>query len=243
MAVAAEKAKNRIEEHINGNGKKAAATPMTIPDLDLQRFTVWIVGDSELIQHKWAKKAIAMMLGKQTGEATAGKEPKNPQVDFLDSLYCIKPGNVVGDFESRTEDGHPAVMIEGGKFAFPSVAFKAAMVDACTSLKKAITKVQARQSFHILGELTEIFGQPRMRLDMVRLNGQTSDIRFRGGFPQWAASLAISYNTRVLSDQQLINLLNVAGFGVGVGEWRPEKNGPYGRFHVGTAAEVKAMGL
>ncbi len=115
------------------------------------------------------------------------------------------------------------------------------MVEACTSLKKAITKVAARQSFHIGGELTRVYGQPRMRQDMVRLNGVTADVRFRGGFPTWAAQLMIRFNARVLSCDQIVNLLNTAGFGVGVGEWRPEKNGPYGCFHVGTDAEGKEV--
>jgi hypothetical protein len=29
-----------------------------------------------------------------------------------------------------------------------------------------------------------------------------------------------------------MNLLNTAGFAVGVGEWRPEKDGQYGMFRV-----------
>ena len=39
-------------------------------------------------------------------------------------------------------------------------------------------------------------------------------------------------NVNVLSVEQIINLFNVAGFGIGVGEWRPEKDGSYGLFHV-----------
>jgi hypothetical protein len=31
-----------------------------------------------------------------------------------------------------------------------------------------------------------------------------------------------------------VNLFNVAGFAVGVGEWRPERDGSNGMFHVQT---------
>jgi len=233
------------EEAVNGRKRSAvkvpAATAVIIPELDTATINVWIRGTSELIENKWATKAVRQMIDKQIGEASQGKEPKNPDENFLESLYILKMGKIVGKFADgeRSDDGHPNVRIEGGRFGFPSVGFKAAMVDACTSLKKSITKVQARQSFHVLGELTEIFGTPRMRQDMVRLNGQTADIRFRGAFPEWAAKLQINYNRRALSVSQLTNLLNVAGYAVGVGEFRPSKNGPYGRFEV-CASEKEA---
>ena len=39
--------------------------------------------------------------------------------------------------------------------------------------------------------------------------------------------MLVRYNQGVLSESQILNLLNTAGFAVGVGEWRPEKDGAY----------------
>jgi len=36
----------------------------------------------------------------------------------------------------------------------------------------------------------------------------------------------------MISDEQVVNLVNTAGFGVGIGEWRIEKKGEHGTFHV-----------
>jgi hypothetical protein len=52
-----------------------------------------------------------------------------------------------------------------------------------------------------------------------------------------AHPVTIKFNTSAISAEQVANLLNVAGFGVGIGEWRPERNGSYGRFHVGGSDE------
>lgn len=71
-----------------------------------------------------------------------------------------------------------------------------------------------------------------MRQDMVRVGMGTADVRFRGEFTAWATTLSVTYNAKSLSPEQIVNLFNLAGFGVGVGEWRPEKDGSYGRFHV-----------
>lgn len=190
-----------------------------LPKLDIRTIQVRIEGDSELITHKWSEKAIKQMLDKQTGNPTAGKEPKNPVRDYQDAAYVIKKAPAGKPFEEST-------------FGFPAIAFKNAAVEACTSLGKSITKVAARQAFHVIGELVVIEGSPRMREDMVKISRDTADIRYRPGFPQWACALQLRYNARVLTAEQIINMLNTAGFAVGVGEWRSERDGSFGLFHV-----------
>ena len=150
------------------------------------------------------------MLDRQMGKATAGKEPKDPEADYLSSFYKLPDG----------------------KNGFPTIAFKNAAVSACTSLGKSVTKVAARQAFHVLGEYAVIIGEPSMREDMVRVGQGTADIRYRAQFEQWETTLSICYNARVLTDEQVVNLFNTAGFAVGIGEWRPERDGMYGRFRV-----------
>jgi hypothetical protein len=68
------------------------------------------------------------------------------------------------------------------------------------------------------------------------LQGKTADIRHRGEFKEWTASVPLHLNTSALSIEQVANLFVIAGFAVGVGEWRPERNGQYGRFEVGAIA-------
>ena len=205
------------------NGNQEAAPPkiknqeggvrpllIEVLKLDIKTLNVKIIGDSPLICHRWSDKAKKMMLDKHMGKASPGKEHKSPEADFMSSLYPM--GN--------------------GKYGFPSIAFKCAAVDACTSLGKALTKVAVRQAFHIQGELVEIKGTPTMREDMVRVGMGTADIRYRAEFREWSCVLTIRYNARALSAEQITNLVETAGFAVGVGEWRPEKNGQNGLFHV-----------
>jgi hypothetical protein len=167
-----------------------------------------IKGTSALICHRWSEKAKKEMLDKQMKKATKGREAKDPQRDYEDSLYKLPDG----------------------KFGFPSIAFKAAIVRAGTYSEMKMTYL--RGAFHIVGEMVEIEGTPRMREDMVRVGMGTADIRYRGEFPEWQAVLHIAYNAASISLEQIANLLMVAGFAVGVGEWRPEKDGQFGTFEV-----------
>jgi hypothetical protein len=186
-----------------------------LPPIDIRKMTIKLIGDTPLIVHAWSHKAKQEMLDKQMKKAKAIKEAKDPDRDYRESLYVI----------SEAKDGAPAV------YGFPVIAFKASAVTACTSLAD-ITKVAARQAFHILGEMAVIDGIPRKREDMVRIGMGTADLRYRGEFDPWGTTLTVAYNASVLSEEQIANMFNIAGFAVGVGEWRPEKDGNMGRFHV-----------
>lgn len=205
-----------------------------LPKLDIRLMEVTVIGDSPLIVHAWSQKAKLEMLGKQMKQAKGAKEAKDPRADFEASLY-------------RLGDG----------YGFPSVGFKNAAVTACTSVA-GITKIAARQAFHILGEDVDVQGafegtkartnlvrieggEPAMREDMVRVGMGTADLRYRGEFADWHATLLVRYNGNVLSESQILNILNVAGFAVGVGEWRPEKDGMSGMFHVATESDLARL--
>ena len=191
-----------------------AVQRIEIPRINVKRLSVTLIGDSALISHKWSEKAKKQMLDKQMKVAKTAKEAKDPEQDYRDSLY-----------------EHP----EGG-YGFPCVAFKSAAVSACR-FSDGIKMTEARGAFHVIGELAKIEGTPQMREDMVKIAMGTADIRYRGEFPTWRTTLTIAYNADALSDSQIVNLFNIGGFGVGVGEWRPEKDGSYGRFHVAEEGE------
>lgn len=187
-----------------------------LPELDVRMLELTLVGDSPLICHKWSEKAKGLMLDKQMKKAAKGKEAKDPEEDYRASLYACPS--------------------EWGEYGFPAVGFKASAVGACRYLDMKMT--EARGAFHVVGELVPIEGQPKMREDMVRVGMGTADIRYRGEFVDWKAHLTVRYNARALSLEQIVNLFNTAGFGIGVGEWRPEKDGSYGMFHVATEGEA-----
>ena len=83
--------------------------------------------------------------------------------------------------------------------------------------------------------------EPRKREDMVRIGMGTADIRYRGEFWPWWVTIEVKHNANLLSAEQIVNLFNTSGFGVGVGEWRPERDGQFGRFHVAESAEMQAL--
>jgi hypothetical protein len=178
-----------------------------LPELRIVRVHLEVEGLSPLICNRWSDKAKKAMLDKQQKKAGTGKEAKDPEADYQASLY-------------HTDDG---------TYGFPAVGFKASFVRGGSYLGHKMTFL--RGAFHVVGELVPLKGDPTMREDMVRIS-QTADIRYRGQFWPWSAVVPVDLNTSALSLEQLTGLARMAGFSTGVGEWRPERDGQYGRFTV-----------
>lgn len=208
---------------------KTASETIVIPPIQLNNATIKVVGDSPLIMHKWSEKAKREILDKQMKVAkTKGHDVKDPVADFITSMYWLD-----GEPENMTEQGFEEAIASGkARFGFPSVAFKASAVSGGYRAGVTKNKTSMNAAFHIQGDMVEINGIPIMREDMVRVGMGTADIRFRGEFPEWSALLPITYNAGAVSLEQIVNLFNLGGFAVGVGEWRPEKSGSYGMYHV-----------
>lgn len=186
-------------------------TTPTIAPLKTTLLTIVLEGTTPLICHRFDEKSKQQMKDKQMKKAAKGREAKDPEALFKASLYP-----------------HP----EGG-YGFPAIAFKAAAVRAGKLVGMKMT--DTKQCFHIVGgEYVKIEGEPAMREDIVRLQGTTADLRYRGEFKQWGTTLTIQFRADIISAEQIANLMNHAGFSVGVGEWRPEKDGVNGQFKVVT---------
>ncbi len=172
-----------------------------------------IKGTQPLIMHKWDEKAKKMMLDKMQMK-TVKRDAKDPDREFKNSMYLLSNGK------------HPK-----GPYGFPAVGFKSAAVRAAKQTTMAMT--DARSLFYVVpddGDLVEIKSdQPVMREDIMRIK-QTVDIRYRGQFNNWSAKLTVKYNSDSISDEQILNLFELAGFSAGIGEWRMERGGTFGSF-------------
>lgn len=210
---------NRIADDERGSSGRIEIHAPRIQVVDVP-----IVGTTPLIVHAWSEKSRKEMLDKQMGATKRAKEKKDPHADYMASRYIADAG----------WDGVPAV------------AFKAAMVGACRTiddfpmtLAKRLFRVRAdgRSTGGTLAvDLVRIIGEPRMRKDMVRVAGGTADIRFRAEFPEWSAVIGIEFNASMVSAEQVINLLALAGYSEGICEWRPSApksaTGSYGCWRI-----------
>lgn len=214
---------------------KMTEATVAITPLDIRKVQIRIVGDTPLIVHAWSEKAKKMMLDAQMGVTkTKAKDKKDPFADFMDSMYWIteKPSE-------STPEAFAKAVENGAKWGFPVGAIKQAANSAAYRLKWVKNQMELRGSYFLKsdsGFLGEIKGGiPEIREDMVRVGMGTADIRYRAEFKNWYMDFTLEYNASGgMTLEQIINCINAGGYCCGLGEWRPEKDGDFGRFHVET---------
>jgi hypothetical protein len=212
---------------------KKTAEVIEIRPIQIKKATIRIVGDTPLIMHAWSEKAKREMLEKQMKTTkTSGRDAKNPVEDFIRSMYWLSPMP-----EEMTEDAFDAAVEAGAKFGFPVTGIKQAAISAAYRLGWVKDKMGLRGAFYIDGDASQMVeihsDTPIMREDMVKVGMGTADIRYRGEFRNWYADLNISFNASGNTTlEQIVNIINAGGYTCGIGEWRPERDGQYGMFHV-----------
>ena len=75
-------------------------------------------------------------------------------------------------------------------------------------------------------------GVPEVRGGRVGVGVGTGEVRYGGELKSWYAMIPVKYNAASISLGQLVNLVKLGGFACGVGEWRAEKGGAFGMYHV-----------
>lgn len=197
---------------------------VAIDRIAAERILVPIIGTTPLIMHRFSKKAKQQMLDAMQGRKSL-KEPKNPESEYEAAFYRVKK-----------PDG----------YGFPAIAFKAATVGGAR-FYSGVTMTALKQFMFFRGEigtegqaLVRINGEPRMREDVVKV-GRGTDLRYRPEFTEWATTLEVIYVTSALTRGSVLSLIDAGGMGVGVGEWRPEKDGDFGTYRVDPTREVEVL--
>jgi len=179
-----------------------------IPEIKLRRMVVSIEGQTPLLTNRFGEKARQKIEDKQQKKAKLAREARDPEEEFHDACHVIR----------------------AGVYGFPAVGIKKALVLAGGRFADE-KMTHLRGVINIMGDLIEIRGPaPTMRSDTVRLQSGVTSIAYRPQFQPWEMEIPVVFNASIISESQILNLFQIAGFAVGIGCWRPECNGVYGQF-------------
>lgn len=197
--------------------KEKAAT--TFGGSSLREVMVTLRGrrGSPLVIHAFAEKAKQEIRDKQQKKAKQAKAERKPDEEFLAARYVD----------------------EQGRECAPITAIKKSLISAATAFDD-LTKVGLRQALFVdsvanpgsplvpieLHDGTQAVA--RMREDAVTIGINTRGLAYRPEYPEWQLRVRIEYNSRLVSEEQLLALVDQAGWGVGICEGRPERSSALG---------------
>lgn len=195
-----------------------------LDSIAVENLLVPIVGTSPLIVHRFSEKAKRQMLDNMTGRKSP-KEIKDPQGEYEAAFYRFKDD----------------------RYGLPVTAFKQATIGGARFYpRNSVTMTALKQFVFFRGEpgvdgfgLAEITGEPQMREDVVRVGRGGADLRYRPEFVEWATILDVVFVPSALTRSSVLSLIEAGGMGVGVGEWRPEKNGDFGTYRIDPTRDVE----
>ena len=118
-----------------------------------------------------------------------------------------------------------------GKVGFPAGGFKRGMVNIAQSF--GLFKTDIYKGIIVEGDVLPLkFRSVEAHHDMGKIMGKVPIPTLRPLYRDWEADLNIKYDRTKFTGEDVVNLVNHAGFYSGLGDWRPEKNGAFGQYHV-----------
>ena len=186
-----------------------------IPPIKFEYVTVGIEGETPLLMERYSETIRKSMEDKYQKGVISTKKIEQPIEETIEDKIHRLPDGTVG---------------------FPVSGFANGMIAVAPRLdiyKNLVTS--AITIFGDSGDLVSIkYKEQVINETWGRKSGmnKTPCTIYRPEFRDWSCTLSIKFDASVITAQQIVSLLEYAGFHQGIGSWRHELKGIYGMYHV-----------
>lgn len=199
---------------------------IVVPEIAPQIATITIVGDSDLILNKMNDVTKRILTGERNDEAVELQKP-NKWEEIITSIHWLngKPTEFSEkSLEKELKENFPCISAFGLKKQMNKAVVRNKIDTYSTNFDAAVSVIPKGDNLipikfaeHYIDE--KLMQPKKGKPVLARLN------RFGG----WSAEFSISYMDKVFSLSGIITILNLTGFGIGIGSGTTSG---YGRFHV-----------
>jgi|TARA_R110002012_G_scaffold8037_1_gene37356 hypothetical protein len=187
--------------------------------------TFRIRGISPLVQNRFYNKE--GIRSAHAGDRTKNRAPRDPAAECANAAHKLTNGG----------------------YGFPADGLKGSVIEAA-HIDIGLPKTLLKKSFFILADdpvenlcALDFEGEPIMREDRVVIGKGSTDLRYRPQFDDWGIIVRCEFDADAVPPKTLLKLVNRAGFGVGLGEMRPQKGKSFGRYEVDPAYPINIVRL
>ena len=199
---------------------------ITLNKINTKKATITIIGDSDLVLNKMNDCTVRDLTIIRDNKAKS-REPHNKWEEIITSVHWLNGKPTDFSEESLKEalvNNAPCITAFGLKKSFGDAVVR-------NEIDKYKTKFDA--AVNVLGEGDNLvpikFAEYHLDEKLMSPKKGSPVLSRLNRFSGWSAEFNISYQDNVYSLEQIVDIINLAGFGLGIGSGRTSG---YGRYHV-----------
>lgn len=200
--------------------------------INVKHAQIYIEGDGDLVLNKMNRRNERTLLADDRKKI---REVPNVWEDIITAIHWQKPLQCTDTYAECTEEmlhnlltnNAPCISAFGLKKSFGQAVVRNEIDTYATKFDNAVNVIAERNLVPV--KFAEWSLDERL---MSPKRGAPVTVRI-SHFSGWSANFQIDYTDHVFSLEQIVNIINLAGFGLGIGSGRTSG---YGRYHV---ADVK----
>lgn len=199
-----------------------------VEPIKIEQATVYIEGDGDLVLNCMNARTVRELTAARDGKKTV-KEVPNIWEDIITAIHWRDGYPMQDTYKESSEEilldmlqnNAPCITGFGLKKSFCQAVVRNEVDTYSTKFDNAMNVVSRLEPITFAEHFVDktLMSPKRGAPVLVHIN------RFSG----WRSQVHISYTENVYSLQQIVNIINMAGFGIGIGSGR---SSGYGRYHV-----------
>lgn len=200
--------------------------------IEPKRIIISIEGDSDLILNKMNDCTVKQLTDQRKDKAKSLEKP-NTWEQIITAIHWLN-----GKPEDFSEDSLKDAL-ENNKPCLSGFGLKKSFADAVVRNEIAQYATKFNASVNIIGQGDNLvpisFAEHNIDEKLMSPKKGAPVLVHLNRFSGWSADIEISFIDTVYSEEQIINIVNLAGFGIGIGSGR---SSGYGRYHVSGIRQI-----
>lgn len=198
--------------------------------IEIKTATISIEGDGDLVLNQMNARNTRTLTEKQSGKKTTSLAP-NKWEDIITSVRWLDGHGMTDTYKESDEEkmrellnnNKPCITAFGLKKSFDQAVVRNEIDTYSTKFDNAVNVIAPK------GLVPVTFTEWSLDERLMSPKKGAPVLVYLNHFSGWRAKFKIAYTDNVYTIDQIVNIINLAGFGLGIGSGRTSG---YGRYHV-----------
>lgn len=201
---------------------------ISVEPIKVERATVFIEGDGDLVLNRMNARTIRELTAARDGEKTVKQVP-NIWEDIITAVHWRDGYPMKDTYSESTEEVLQKMLLENAP-CITGFGLKRSFCQAVVRNEIDTYSTKFDNAMNVTNRLEPItFAEHFVDKTLMSPKRGAPVLVYINRFSGWRSQIHITYTENVYSIQQIVNIINMAGFGLGIGSGR---SSGFGRYHV-----------